>query len=184
MIRVLMVCMGNICRSPTAEAVLRHLLKEHAPELPVEVDSAGTHGYHVGEPPDRRAIAHAARRGVDLSALRARRLTADDFHQFDYVLCMDETNLGTAARLRPVQGGAHFGLLMDFAAADAPREVPDPYYGVQEDYVEVLHMIEQAADGRPDRRREGHDQAHQRHDPRALRQREHRVGREIGRAHV
>ena len=147
MIRVLMVCMGNICRSPTAEAVLRHLLKEHAPELPVEVDSAGTHGYHVGEPPDRRAIAHAARRGVDLSALRARRLTADDFHQFDYVLCMDETNLGTAARLRPVQGGAHFGLLMDFAAADAPREVPDPYYGGAEDFEWVLDLTQSAARG-------------------------------------
>mgnify|MGYP003339636232 FL=1 len=147
MFRVLMVCMGNICRSPTAEAVLRHLLQTQAPDLPVEVDSAGTHGYHVGDPPDPRAIAHAARHGMDLSGLRARRLTADDFHQFDYVLCMDEHNLRTAARLRPAHGRAHFGLLMEFAPPDAPREVPDPYYGDAEDFERVLALTQSAACG-------------------------------------
>jgi protein-tyrosine phosphatase len=139
-----MVCMGNICRSPTAEGVLRQLLAERAPDLGAVVDSAGTHGYHVGDPPDDRAIAHAMRRGVDLRACRARRLVAEDFERFDWVLCMDEANLRAAGRIRgesgPV-GSAELRLLLDFAPAGSASEVPDPYYGGDEDFERVLDLV-------------------------------------------
>src|SRR5512134_2168062 len=90
--KVLFVCMGNICRSPTAEGMFRHLLREHAPDLEVEIDSAGTHDYHIGEPPDPRAVKAAARRGLDLASLRARMVAAEDFERFDLILVMDRLN--------------------------------------------------------------------------------------------
>ena len=145
--RVLMVCMGNICRSPTAEGVLRHALRRHAPDLHVDVDSAGTHDYHIGEPPDRRAIAHAKRRGIDLSTLRARQLVAEDFQSFDWIVCMDEANLRNALRLQPDDSRARLARLLDWAPAQVERDVPDPYYGGAADFERVLDLVEVAVLG-------------------------------------
>ena len=144
---VLFVCMGNICRSPTAEAVLRRLVATAGGGPRVHVDSAGTHDYHVGDPPDRRAQAAGARRGYDLSALRARQLVPDDFERFDFVLVMDERNRRDAARIRPAMPRAHLALLLDFAALPGHREVPDPYYGGPQEFEDVLDLIEAAARG-------------------------------------
>lgn len=141
--RVLCVCMGNICRSPTAEVVLREIARREAPELALEVDSAGTHGYHVGEPPDPRAISAAARRGYDLSPLRARQFTAKDFDRFDLLLAMDEDN--RSAMLR--QGTGAVQLLLSYAPQWGVRDVPDPYYGGGAGFERVLDLIESAARG-------------------------------------
>jgi protein-tyrosine phosphatase len=146
--RVLMVCMGNICRSPTAEAVLRHKLKAAGLEKTVEVDSAGTYGGHVGEPPDARAQRHAKLRGYDLSRLRARRLTAEDFAQFDRVIAMDEDNLSRMADLAPEGHAARMEMLMAHATRHAGiTAVPDPYYGPPAGFDRVLDLIEDACDG-------------------------------------
>jgi protein-tyrosine phosphatase len=146
--RVLMVCMGNICRSPTAEGVLRAKLLAAGLQHRVEVDSAGTHGYHVREAPDPRAKAHAARRGYDLSPLRARRVVAEDFERFDHVLAMDEDNLAFLAEMAPKGSPAQVDLLMAFARQPgAPRQVPDPYYGAAEGFERVLDLVEDACDG-------------------------------------
>ena len=141
--RVLCVCMGNICRSPTAEAVLREPARREAPELTLEVDSAGTHGYHVGDPPDPRAVAAAARRGYDLSPLRARQFTAKDFERFDLILAMDEDNRATMLR----QGSGRVELLLSYAPQWGERNVPDPYYGGEAGFERVLDLIESAARG-------------------------------------
>ena len=146
-VRVLMVCMGNICRSPTAEGVLRRALQRHAPYLNVEVDSAGTHGYHIGEPPDRRSIAHAQRRGIDLSGLRARQLVAEDFQRFDWIVCMDAANVRAAERLRPEESSAQLVRLLDWSPDHVERDVPDPYYGGAEDFERVLDLVERAVLG-------------------------------------
>jgi len=144
-VRVLMVCMGNICRSPTAEGVLRALAARERVEL--EVDSAGTHGYHVGDPPDPRAIHHAHRRGYDLTRLRARQVVVDDFERHDLVLAMDEPNLARLRQLCP-PGQAHkLKLLMEYAPQGGVREVPDPYYGGAEGFERVLDLAEDAARG-------------------------------------
>jgi protein-tyrosine phosphatase len=127
--RVLFVCLGNICRSPTAEAVFRELLRREAAGLAVDVDSAGTHGYHAGEPPDARAIAAAARRGIDMSDLRARMLEAADFERFDLVLAMDQQNFRRLQRLAPAAYRNRLRLFLDYAPDLGRREVPDPYYG-------------------------------------------------------
>jgi protein-tyrosine phosphatase len=154
MARVLFVCMGNICRSPTAEAVFRELVRREAPQAGIEIDSAGTHDYHVGDPPDRRAIAAARRRGIDMSALRARLLLPEDFERFDLLLVMDERNRGDAlarapgAARAPAPGAAErLRLLLDYAPGQAWREVPDPYYGSAADFERVLDLIEVAAQG-------------------------------------
>ncbi len=139
-IRVLMLCMGNICRSPTAEGVLRARLRE-APDLSVVVDSAGTLGYHVGDAPDARAIHHARSRGIDLSALRARQLRPDDFEIFDWILCMDDANRTAALRQCSGHGEDRLHLLLDFAQM-GEREVPDPYYGGPQDFERALDLIE------------------------------------------
>ena len=138
-LRVLMVCMGNICRSPTAEAVLRQRLAAHGLITQVEVDSAGTGGWHVGEAPDSRAQRHALRRGYDLSRLRARRVVEADFERFDLLLAMDEDNLSELQRLKPAGARAELRL---FAAVD----VPDPYQGGAQGFESVLDLIEQASD--------------------------------------
>ncbi len=146
--RVLMVCMGNICRSPTAEAVLRHKLKAAGLDKTVEIDSAGTHGGHVGEPPDARAQRHAKLRGYDLARLRARKLAADDFTRFDWVIAMDEDNLSHMAQLAPAGHGARLELLMSYATRHAHiTGVPDPYYGPPAGFDHVLELIEDACDG-------------------------------------
>lgn len=146
--RVLMVCMGNICRSPTAEGVLRAKLQAAGLGKQVEVDSAGTAGSHRGEPPDARAVRYAAGRGYDLSSLRARRVTRDDLERFDWVLAMDEDNLESLRRLLPELGGARVGLLMAHAQRFTDvREVPDPYYGSPAGFEHVLDLVEDACDG-------------------------------------
>jgi len=138
-IGVLVVCLGNICRSPTAEAVLRHKLGLAGLATQVRVDSAGTGGWHVGEAPDPRSQRHAARRGFDLSALRARRISEDDFHRFDHVLAMDEDNLAELKRWQPAGARAELRLFGD-------RSVPDPYLGGAEGFERVLDLVEAAAD--------------------------------------
>jgi protein-tyrosine phosphatase len=145
--RILFVCMGNICRSPTAEGVFRKLLAERAPELDVQVDSAGTHGYHTGEPPDPRACRAAERRGVDLTALRARQVTARDFEHFELVLAMDEQNRTFLIDAAPVEHHGRIRLLLEFAPQLARREVPDPYYGGSTGFEHVLDLVEEAAAG-------------------------------------
>jgi protein-tyrosine phosphatase len=147
--RILFCCMGNICRSPSAEGVVRALLKQRAPQLSVHLDSAGTHDYHVGEPPDRRTIAAARRREIDLSGLRARTVTASDFTDFDLILAMDESNareLRARAASFP-KADSKIRLMMDYVPDSPQREVPDPYYGGPEGFEEVLDLLEAAAAG-------------------------------------
>lgn len=140
--RILFVCLGNICRSPTAHGVFRAMAE--AGGLPVEVDSAGTGGWHAGEPPDPRATAEAAKRGYDLSDLRARQVRAGDFDAFDLILAMDRANLAALERLRPTGSGTEVRLFLDYG--DSPRdEVPDPYYDGGFDL--VLDLIEDASRG-------------------------------------
>jgi protein-tyrosine phosphatase len=145
--RLLFVCMGNICRSPTAEGVVRRLLAERAPELRVQLDSAGTHGYHVGEPPDARAIEAASRRGIDISELRARRVQREDFERFDLILAMDRDNLTRLQQLQPSQSSAQLRLMLDFAPDSRLEEVPDPYYGGSAGFEQVLDLLQDAAEG-------------------------------------
>jgi len=144
---VLFVCMGNICRSPTAEGVFRKLLAEQAPELDVAIDSAGTHGFHDGGPPDPRACRAAERRGVDLKPLRARRVTESDFERFELVLAMDEQNLEFLLDLCPPEYQSRVRLLLEFAPHLERREVPDPYYGGSTGFEHVLDLVEEAAAG-------------------------------------
>lgn len=144
---VLFVCMGNICRSPTAEAVFRHLLKEEAPELQIEIDSAGTAGYHIGDPPDTRSQRAARRRGIDLGGLRARQVTPEDFAHFDLVLAMDHDNLRRLEEMRPPQSRARVRLFMEYAADPLRLEVPDPYYGDAGGFEEVLDLTTAASRG-------------------------------------
>ncbi len=146
-VKVLFVCMGNICRSPTAEAVFRARVSEANLAQEIFIDSAGTHDYHVGEPPDGRTRRAAAQRGYDMSGLRGRQVGIEDFAQFDYVLAMDEANLAILQRLRPSQAETHLGLFLEFAARHNEREVPDPYYGGADGFERVLDLVEDASDG-------------------------------------
>jgi protein-tyrosine phosphatase len=143
--RILFFCMGNICRSPTAEGVMRAKLA--AAGIDVEVDSAGTHGYHVGAPADERSQEHALKRGYDLSALRARKLEARDFSRFDLVLAMDADNLAHAERLCPPGERHRLKLLMAYAPHAGNPHVPDPYYGGAAGFDDVLDLVEAACDG-------------------------------------
>jgi protein-tyrosine phosphatase len=145
--RILFVCMGNICRSPTAEGVFRHALAQHGLDFILEIDSAGTHDYHIGEPPDRRASAAAQSRGIDLTALRARQVAEHDFARFDLILAMDEQNLEELQRRASPAHRDRIKLIMDYAPAAARRIVPDPYYGGPLGFEEVLDLLEQAAEG-------------------------------------
>ena len=145
--RVLFVCMGNICRSPTAEAVFREHVKRHAPELEVEIDSAGTHDYHVGEAPDARAIKAAARRGLDLSGLRARQVEDADFGRFDLILAMDRVNQVALLERSPPEYHPRIRLMLEFADEPDALDVPEPYYGGAKGFDEVLDLVEEAAAG-------------------------------------
>jgi protein-tyrosine phosphatase len=145
--RILFVCMGNICRSPTAEGVFRKLVQERAPHLQVEIDSAGTHAYHVGEPPDRRAIAAAARRGIDLSGLRARMVDEADFEGFDLLVAMDQLNREVLLDRSPDEYRERVRLMLEFAPSVDVEDVPDPYYGGPVGFEHVLDLVEEASKG-------------------------------------
>ena len=145
--RVLMVCMGNICRSPTAHGVLEKLVADAGWADRIAVDSAGTHGYHVGEPPDERAQRHAARRGYDLSAQRARELRRDDFARFDLVLVMDAANERAARTLCPPEHAHKLRRLTDFCTHHRASDVPDPYDGGEAGFEAVLDLVEDACAG-------------------------------------
>ncbi|HVF62985.1 MAG TPA: low molecular weight protein-tyrosine-phosphatase [Casimicrobiaceae bacterium] len=143
---VLFVCVGNICRSPTAEGVLRHHAMLAGLGDRIEIASAGTGDWHVGEPPDRRAIAHAARRGYDIAEQRARQFSPEDFDRFDWILAMDRTVLRALESMRPRGHRGHLGLFLDVAPKLGVREVPDPYYGGLDGFERVLDLIEEAND--------------------------------------
>ncbi len=147
MIKVLFVCLGNICRSPLAEGVFRELVAGQGLAARIATDSCGTQGYHVGEAPDRRARAAALERGVDIGDLRARTVKVEDFAEFDYVLAMDRANQRAVEALRPPGAAARIALFLDYAPELGVREVPDPYYGGDEGFERVLDMVEAGARG-------------------------------------
>lgn len=142
--RVLFVCLGNICRSPTGEGVLRSLLERRGLAHRVDVDSAGTGGWHVGDPADPRMREAASRRGYELTS-RARQVDADDFHAFDLIVAMDRSNHDDLAALAPSDGGAELRLFSDFLPPGSPDDVPDPYYGGAQGFERVLDLIEEGA---------------------------------------
>lgn len=147
MIKVLFVCMGNICRSPTAEGVFRHFLRRNQLDDRVEVDSAGTHGYHVGEAPDPRTQRAAAARGYDLSSIRARKVAPADIEYFDLVLAMDRSNLNALKTMAAPEFSDRIRLFMDYARNFEDSEVPDPYYGLGHGFDLVIDMVEDASQG-------------------------------------
>lgn len=139
--------MGNICRSPTAEGMFRHLLEERDMADRFVVDSAGTHAYHVGDPPDPRAIEAAAARGIDLRGIRARQVKRDDFERFDLLLAMDDDNMAILARKCPGAYQDRLQRLLAYAPDTRRRDVPDPYYGSGNGFEEVLDLVEAASRG-------------------------------------
>ena len=147
MVRVLFVCMGNICRSPTAQGVFERLVEGHGLSTRIQIDSAGTHAYHVGEAPDARAMQAARKRGIELGGQRARRVSAADFLDFDYVLAMDRSNYDDLLLICPPAHRAKLHLLLAFAHEADEDEVPDPYYGGVTGFERVLDLIEQATQG-------------------------------------
>jgi protein-tyrosine phosphatase len=147
MIKVLFVCTGNICRSPTAEGVFRHLLTTEGLAEAIETDSAGTHGYHIGEPPDSRSVDVAAAHGVDLSTLRARKVVRSDFQNFDLILAMDHGHFEHLKAMRPPEARARVALFLDYHPKSTTKDVPDPYYGGRDGFESVLDMVEQASRG-------------------------------------
>ncbi len=145
-VNVLFVCLGNICRSPTAHGVFAHLVERHQLQHVISVDSAGTGDWHIGCAPDQRTAATALRRGYDLGALRARQVSADDFARFDYILAMDAQNLRDLQRLCPPDFRGELELFLRYGGSDL-QEVPDPYYGGAEGFEQVLDLVETAARG-------------------------------------
>ena len=146
-ISILFVCMGNICRSPTAEGVMLKHLADSGADLSVRVDSAGTHAYHAGEPPDARAVEAALRRGIDISEQTARPVESLDFDRFDLLLAMDVDNLAMLEQIRPKGSSAQLGLMLDYSPAARLESVPDPYYGGTNGFERVLDMLEDACQG-------------------------------------
>jgi protein-tyrosine phosphatase len=146
-VKILFVCLGNICRSPTAEAVLRGIATREAPELAISVDSAGTANYHPGASADRRSQAAARKREYDLSASRARQVRGQDFVDFDLILAMDRANLQHLQAMAPASARRKIHLFLDYAPEQPTREVPDPYYSGAHGFEEVLDLIEAASRG-------------------------------------
>lgn len=158
MVGVLFVCTGNICRSPTAEGVFRQHVVEAGLGETIEIDSAGTHGFHVGEPPDPRARAAASERGVDLGDIRSRRFAPYDFEYFAYIIAMDESNLGMLlSNATSESERRRIHRMLDFAFESSEREVPDPYYGPSGGFERVLDLIEDASSGLLRHLRQEHD---------------------------
>jgi len=146
-VSVLFVCTGNICRSPTAEGVFRKLVADAGMSHAIVADSAGTHGYHIGEPPDTRAQASAADRGYDLSALRARRVERSDFQRFDLIVAMDRGHFAILSSMAEPCVAHKLKLMMSYARGFKEKDVPDPYYGGPQDFERVLDMLEDSAHG-------------------------------------
>jgi protein-tyrosine phosphatase len=146
-VRVLFVCLGNICRSPTAEGVLRHLAAQQAPRLDIEIDSAGTADYHIGAGPDSRSQKAALKRGIDIGGLRARQVGAEDFARFDLILAMDRENLRELQSMKPKGSLAEIKLFLEYAPNEGLLEVPDPYYGGADDFERVLDLTAAASRG-------------------------------------
>lgn len=144
MTSVLFVCMGNICRSPSAEGFFRHHVRAAGLLDAFTIDSAGTHGYHVGSPPDHRAIEEAAVHGIDIAGLRARQVDAADFHRFDLIVGMDRGNLSLLRRMAPPGAPARLSLMMEHAPEAGAVEVPDPYYGSQADFAYMCQLLDDA----------------------------------------
>ena len=147
MAKVLFVCLGNICRSPTADGIFRNLVAQANLDQKILVDSAGTGDWHIGKAPDARTVAAARNRGYDLSVLRARQVNKSDFAEFDYVLAMDNSNLKDLQRMKPFDYKGHLGLFLEFGSRGDYLEVPDPYYGGKEGFDLVLDLVEDAAQG-------------------------------------
>ncbi len=147
MVKVLFVCMGNICRSPSAEGAFIRLIEQHALAAYIEVDSAGTHGYHIGEPADRRSYQAALKRGIDISPHRARQVTYTDFEYYDYILAMDMDNYQRLQGQCPEEHLAKVQLFLEYAPHTNMKEVPDPYYGGAQGFEHVLDLVEAAAEG-------------------------------------
>lgn len=146
-VKVLFVCMGNICRSPTAHAVFRKLVRDQQLEGGIEIDSAGTHAYHVGNPPDSRSMQVARGRGIEMQDLRARQVDFGDFIVYDYVLAMDEANYGILKEMSLPEHDEKLSMFLDFAEQFDETEVPDPYYGGPEGFDRVFDMVEDASLG-------------------------------------
>ena len=147
MVAVLFVCMGNICRSPTAHGVFEHMVAEAGLSEQIVVDSAGSGAWHIGEPPDQRAVAAAGSRGYRLEGLRARQVHPDDFNRFDYVLAMDRSNERHLLDLAPSACRQRVSLFLEFSQRSGDREVPDPYYGGEAGFDHVLDLVEDGARG-------------------------------------
>lgn len=147
MVKVLFVCLGNICRSPTADGVFRKLVTDQQLHDLVQVDSAGTGNWHVGKAPDRRSQAAAARRGYDLSGLRARQVNSSDFDEFDYILPMDDANFCDLQRMAPLHHQSKIRLFLEHAPQLGLKAVPDPYYEGEEGFEYVLDLVEAASTG-------------------------------------
>ncbi len=145
MYKILFVCTGNICRSPTAEGVMQHLLSQQDIQG-VSLDSAGTHSYHVGEPPDPRSIAAAQKRGIELAHLRARKVTAADFDQFNLILACDQGHYQNLQVLQPSNSRAQLELYLPYVGIAQPKDIPDPYYGSHRDFEYVLDLLQQASE--------------------------------------
>ena len=149
---VLFVCLGNICRSPTAHGVFQQLVNQRGLAQKIIVDSAGTGDWHIGRAPDQRSTAAALQRGYDLSELRARQVTREDFSHFDYILAMDKENLRNLQQLRPASFSGELKLFLDYSRNSGSntaehREVPDPYYGDKDNFEHVIDLVENAAAG-------------------------------------
>lgn len=145
--QVLFVCLGNICRSPTAHGIFEHKVRAAGADSRIGIESAGTGAWHVGKAPDPRACEAARARGYRLEHQRARQVDPSDFERFDYVLAMDQSNLDELRRMAPPGFNGHLGLFLDFGDGPGGREVPDPYYGGHDGFERVLDLVENACDG-------------------------------------
>ena len=147
MIRILFVCMGNICRSPAAEGLFRAKVDAAGLNDSILIDSAGTHGYHEGEPPDSRSVRAAAKRGIDISDLRSRPVVPSDFRSFDLIIAMDDDNVSALSAVCPQDKRANIRRLLDFATKTTAREVPDPYYGGVDGFDKMMDLLDDGLDG-------------------------------------